>query len=89
MQHLRKNFLCCRLEAAYCGCLPVVPNALVYPEIYPKSCLYSDENELYEILKDYCETPAKVIEQAKNLCIDFRKYSAEFLLKDYVNIFNT
>ncbi len=28
------------LEAATCGCLPIAPNRLVYPELYPPSNLY-------------------------------------------------
>ncbi|KAK4873527.1 hypothetical protein RN001_015556 [Aquatica leii] len=45
------------LEATFYGCLPLVPNRLVYPEIYPAKCLYSDETELYLRLKQYCLVP--------------------------------
>lgn len=38
------------LEAVSAGALPVVPNRLVYPEIYPPECLYKDEASLVERL---------------------------------------
>lgn len=47
------------MEAIYCGCHPVLPNRLSYPELIPDSLhspllhapiLYDDEDELYDIL---------------------------------------
>ncbi|VEN35382.1 unnamed protein product [Callosobruchus maculatus] len=38
------------LEATYCGCLPLVPNNLVYPEIYPESA-FTNRTELISKLK--------------------------------------
>jgi glycosyltransferase involved in cell wall biosynthesis len=40
------------LEAAYCGCFPLVPNRLVYPEIYGKESLYENERDLRRRLKE-------------------------------------
>jgi len=37
---VQENFGYGIAEAAYLGCIPVVPNRLVYPEIYTEECLY-------------------------------------------------
>jgi glycosyltransferase involved in cell wall biosynthesis len=48
-------------EAIYCGCHPVLPNRLSYPELIPEThhepllhapIFYEDENDLFEILRD-------------------------------------
>lgn len=43
------------VEAIYCGCLPVLPNRLSYPELLPaeahERCLYRDFDELLERLR--------------------------------------
>lgn len=77
-----------RLEAAYLGCFPLVPNKLVYPEIYPKECVYDTEEELFKILSYYCDNPLAVLEQRKNLKLDFDLYSTEKLLPKYMELFD-
>lgn len=76
-----------RLEATYCGCFPLVPNRLVYPEIYPESCIYNDCDDLFERLKTYCLEPSTAINARENLQIDLEKYSSCNLLPQYINIF--
>nr|CAH7746753.1 unnamed protein product [Callosobruchus chinensis] len=76
------------LEATYCGCLPLVPNRLVYPEIYPEKCLYNDRTELICKLKAYCECPQKALDDRQQLCIEFEKYSAEKLSPMYLEVLN-
>lgn len=39
------------IEAAYAGCSVVVPDRLVYPEIYPASCRYRDSDDLAAMLR--------------------------------------
>ena len=36
------------MEAVYCGCHPILPVRLTYPEFFPSEYLYHDEKELYE-----------------------------------------
>ncbi|TRY76995.1 hypothetical protein TCAL_10204 [Tigriopus californicus] len=48
------------LEATYLGCLPLVPNRLVYPELYPKECVYNTDQQLFKKLRAYCITPRLV-----------------------------
>lgn len=85
---IKVNEFCCRLEAAFCGCLPLVPDGLVYPELYPKSCLYKDLIGLQNILADLCDNPEKAIELRKNLNLDFNQYSEEIVLPQFINILN-
>jgi|TARA_Y100000310_G_C20648530_1_gene798036 glycosyltransferase involved in cell wall biosynthesis len=42
---LQENFGYSVQEACYLGCLPVVPNRLVYPELYPEKLLYTTFDE--------------------------------------------
>ena len=46
------------VQAIYCGCLPLLPQRLVYPEHVEESrypeCFYADENEFAERLEQLC-----------------------------------
>lgn len=75
-----------RIEAVSCGCYPLVPNRLVYVEIYPKECLYNDEIDLYERLEYYCKHPDESIRRRNELKINLEQYSVENLLPKYLDI---
>ena len=60
------------LEAVFLGCYPLVPNRLVYPEIYPKECLYNTDNQLYSRLKKMSSDPSSV--RSNPIYIDFHKF---------------
>lgn len=74
------------LEAVACGCLPLCPNRLVYPEIYPKSCLYNTDRQLFKRLKNYALFPDKV--QSDMLATDFDVdlFKLKSLQQSYLNL---
>ena len=41
------------MEAAYCGCRPLLPRRLVYPELYGEEFLYGQEEELESALRGF------------------------------------
>jgi glycosyltransferase involved in cell wall biosynthesis len=48
---LQENFGFGIAEATMSGCIPVVPNRLVYPEFYPSSCLYRNLTEAQSLVE--------------------------------------
>lgn len=59
---LQENFGYGIAEAAYLGCIPVVPNRLVYPEFYPEECLYNSYEEAVEMVWNIMETDPEPFE---------------------------
>jgi hypothetical protein len=61
------------MEAIYCGCHPLVPNRLHYPELIPESLhkpllhspvLYETEDDLFHYLKDILTGESKPLPKA-------------------------
>ena len=39
------------IEAVYCKCIPILPNRLSYPELFPPEVFYKNEKDLYNKTK--------------------------------------
>lgn len=81
------------------GAYPLLPNRLVYPELYPKECIYSTGTQLVKKLKQICSRPKqfRLSRQTKSSdkflseLIDTKNYFDKFkwdvLKKDFISIF--
>ncbi|XP_037725193.1 glycosyltransferase-like domain-containing protein 1-like [Drosophila subpulchrella] len=78
------------LEATYCGCYPIVPNKLVYPEIYPKENLYNTSNALVKKLYNFCRNPRVFRKQRDQFfeTFSFECFSAQQLVPKYLDLLN-
>lgn len=45
------------VEGGLCGCMPLAPDRLSYPEIFPEKCLYRTDQQLFKKLRDFCKKP--------------------------------
>ncbi|XP_036319429.1 glycosyltransferase-like domain-containing protein 1-like isoform X2 [Rhagoletis pomonella] len=74
------------LEATYCGCMPIAPNKLVYPEIYPKENLYNTSNQLIKMLYNWCRNPELFRRQRDSFFeyFTFDRYSAQHLVPKFL-----
>jgi len=72
------------IEAVRAGCIPVLPNRLSYPELFPAEYLYEDR-ELFSKLKSLLEYPGRIDKsQAKSLT---ESYSWPALKEKYLEWF--
>lgn len=75
------------MEATYCGCHPLLPNRLSYPELIPESLhrpllhaptLYTDEEELFQTMYKILQRQEKPlpVESLRDVCehLDWRKH---------------
>lgn len=80
------RFTVYRLEAVYCGCVPLAPNRLVYPELYPKKYLYNTASQLVKILYNWCRnlTVFKKHRETFFESFSFEQFSTDILLPAYL-----
>lgn len=66
-------------EAVLCGCIPILPNSQVYPEMY-------DKNFLYDSLDDCCNLINYTLNNGDKNRMDYKKPSFLPMLQDFLNI---
>ncbi|XP_035908561.1 glycosyltransferase-like domain-containing protein 1-like [Anopheles stephensi] len=75
------------LEAVHSGCVPLAPNRLVYPELYPKDKLFNTTGQLVKQLYNWCRNRA-LFEKHRDAFFDqinLDVYSAEQLVPKFVS----
>ncbi|XP_061735948.1 glycosyltransferase-like domain-containing protein 1 [Nerophis ophidion] len=72
------------LEAVHCGCYPLCPNALVYPEIFPEEYLYSTPQQLHKRLRALCKKPQ--VARTHLVQVDTSTFSWDFLKERYQSL---
>lgn len=73
------------LEATHVGCIPICPNRLVYPEIFPSEYLYRTSPQLVKKLRRFCKKPD--LARTHLFQGDLSKYSWDELKAGYSSLF--
>jgi len=87
---IQENFGLSIVEAVQCGCFPLLPNRLSYPELIPKeyhaNVLYNTDDELFSRLVTILE---KKLYSQKALCQKFMAHRWENRIDEYDTLFNS
>uniref|UniRef100_A0AAG5DD99 tRNA-queuosine alpha-mannosyltransferase n=1 Tax=Anopheles atroparvus TaxID=41427 RepID=A0AAG5DD99_ANOAO len=78
------------LEAVHCGCVPLAPNRLVYPELYPKDKLFNTTAQLVKQLYNWCRNRPLFEKHREAFFKEFslESFSANHLIPQYVSVLN-
>lgn len=84
---IQENFGIAVIEAVRCGCLPVLPNRLSYPELIPEEdhsvCLYDDFEALVETLGAVVSDPKRFEETRRRLSRTMGRFAWERRIEDF------
>ncbi|CAL8266997.1 unnamed protein product [Lota lota] len=72
------------LEAVHCGCYPLCPNSLVYPEIFPVEYMYSTPEQLCKKLQRLCKRPD--LARRHHVQVDTTAYSWDALQQGFADL---
>jgi glycosyltransferase involved in cell wall biosynthesis len=88
---IQENFGISVVEAVHCGCLPLLPRRLAYPEVIPADyhdvCLYDDRSELADKLCRLLAPGAVQTETRQALSAAMSTYSWPTLINGYDDLF--
>jgi len=73
------------LEAVSCGCYPLCPKRLVYPEIFNDEYLYNTDQQMYKRLKYFCQHPNVV--RKHEIEVDLSRFDGKKLRSKYLEFF--
>ncbi len=86
---IQENFGLSIVEAIQCGCFPLLPNRLSYPELIPKEyhakVLYRTDEDLFHRLTIILE---KKLFLQKAICQKFKMYQWKNRINEYDNLLN-
>ncbi|KAJ0394941.1 hypothetical protein P43SY_001513 [Pythium insidiosum] len=74
------------LEAVLCGCYPLVPNRLVYPEFFSKEYMFNTQRQLFKKLKYFCGNPRAAREFRESKLNTFDGHTWVHLSEKYENL---